>query len=140
MARLQVVPVVFNVKNFDLFFIDRWNRDFRKDEHQNRTDWKDSGVSDPEPFKKPAFYAPQEKGLATPVPTGGAGVAWPAGICSLTSALNSLGPAMCVRSVRRQALRSPRPASTRVGRPACPGRPRRRCGARGSTCQADSPG
>src|SRR5207248_63179 len=23
--RLQVVPVIFNVKNFDLFFIDRWN-------------------------------------------------------------------------------------------------------------------
>ncbi|MFO0803099.1 MAG: ATP-binding protein [Gemmataceae bacterium] len=69
--RLQVVPVVFNVKNFDLFFIDRWNRDFRKDELQNRADWKDSGVPDPEPFHKPAFYAPQEKGLLTPVPTGG---------------------------------------------------------------------
>ena len=29
LKRLQVVPVVFNVKNFDLFFIDRWNVEFR---------------------------------------------------------------------------------------------------------------
>lgn len=27
--RLQVVPVAFNVKNFDLFFIDRWNKKYR---------------------------------------------------------------------------------------------------------------
>lgn len=69
--RLQVVPVVFNVKNFDLFFIDRWNRDFRKEELQNRQDWRASGVPDPEPFRKPSFFAPQEKGLLTPVATGG---------------------------------------------------------------------
>jgi DNA helicase HerA-like ATPase len=69
--RLQVVPVVFNVKNFDLFFLDRWNAEFRKDEARNRDDWRGTGIDDPRPFEKQQFYAPQQKGLATPVPTGG---------------------------------------------------------------------
>ncbi len=69
--RLQVVPVVFNVKNFDLFFIDRWNTEFRKNELYNRQDWRGMGVDDPKPFDKPQFYAPQAKNLATPVSTGG---------------------------------------------------------------------
>ena len=69
--RLQVVPVIFNVKNFDLFFIDRWNKEFRKKETENRKDWKDSGVTDPAPFSKPQFFAPQQKNLTTPVNTGG---------------------------------------------------------------------
>ena len=69
--RLQVVPVIFNVKNFDLFFIDRWNKEFRKKEADNRKDWKDTGVPDPAPFAKPKFYAPQARNVITPVPTGG---------------------------------------------------------------------
>lgn len=69
--RLSVVPVIFNVKNFDLFFIDRWNKEFHKDELENRKSWRESGVSDPEPFKKPEFFAPQVKDVQTPVPTGG---------------------------------------------------------------------
>lgn len=69
--RLQVVPVIFNVKNFDLFFIDRWNTEYRKDEAGHRQDWQAMGVDEPRPFEKPAFFAPQAKGLATPVPTGG---------------------------------------------------------------------
>ncbi len=69
--RLQVVPVIFNVKNFDLFFIDRWNTEYRKDELSHRKEWEAMGVDEPRPFDKPRFYAPQAKGLATPVPTGG---------------------------------------------------------------------
>ena len=68
--RLQVVPVVFNVKNFDLFFIDRWNTQFLQDEATNRGDWQQTGVDDPRPFEKAEFYAPQQKGLATPAATG----------------------------------------------------------------------
>ena len=69
--RLQLVPVIFNVKNSDLFFIDRWNTEFRKGESTHRGDWRALGVDDPRPFVKPQFFAPQEKGLTTPVATGG---------------------------------------------------------------------
>jgi len=65
------VPVVFNVKNFDLFFIDRWNKDFRKNEAENRDEWLRTGVDSPTPFEKPRFFAPQQKGLETPIPAGG---------------------------------------------------------------------
>ena len=30
--RLQVVPIIFNVKNYDLFFIDRWSKEWRTKE------------------------------------------------------------------------------------------------------------
>jgi DNA helicase HerA-like ATPase len=69
--RLQVVPVVFNVKNFDLFHLDRWNSEFRTHETENRGDWAGMGVRDPRPFEIARFFAPQAKGLSTPVPTGG---------------------------------------------------------------------
>jgi DNA helicase HerA-like ATPase len=68
--RLQVVPIVFNVKNFDLFFIDRWNTHFLENEATNRGDWGEVGVDDPTPFEKVEFHAPQQKGLATPAITG----------------------------------------------------------------------
>jgi DNA helicase HerA-like ATPase len=69
-ARLQVVSIVFNVKNYDLFFIDKWNKEFFRDEPANRDDWRDMGVADPRPFEAVQFFAPQQKGLATPVVTG----------------------------------------------------------------------
>lgn len=70
--RLQVVPVVFNVKNYDLFFIDRHNTEFAKLEEENRKNWRDTGIDDPRPFEQVRFFAPQGRGdLATPVPTGG---------------------------------------------------------------------
>lgn len=69
--RLQVVPIIFNVKNFDLFFIDRPNTDFVKKELEHRKDWRDLGIEDPRPFEQVQFFAPQEKGLQTPVATGG---------------------------------------------------------------------
>ncbi|QEL15341.1 ATP-binding protein [Limnoglobus roseus] len=69
--RLQVVPVIFNVKNFDLFFIDRWNTEYRKEELAHREDWRRMGVDEPRPFDMPRYFAPQAKGLSTPVQTGG---------------------------------------------------------------------
>jgi DNA helicase HerA-like ATPase len=69
--RLQVVPVVFNVKNFDLFFIDRWNAEYQKDELAHKGDWAVLGVTNPKPFVKVDFRAPQGPGVSTPVPTGG---------------------------------------------------------------------
>jgi uncharacterized protein len=68
--RLQVVPVVFNVKNFDLFFLDRWNTQFLKDRATHCGDWRQIGVNDPRPFENVKFYAPQQKDLATPATTG----------------------------------------------------------------------
>jgi DNA helicase HerA-like ATPase len=68
--RLQVIPVVFNVKNFDLFFLDRWNTHFLEEAAKNRGDWQAMGVNDPKPFEKVEFYAPQQKGLAIPAATG----------------------------------------------------------------------
>jgi DNA helicase HerA-like ATPase len=69
--RLQVVPVVFNVKNFDLFFIDRWNIEYQKNEATNRDNWRGTGIEDPQPFEQVRFFAPQQRNLSTPVPTGG---------------------------------------------------------------------
>jgi uncharacterized protein len=69
--RLQVVPVIFNVKNFDLFFIDRWNTEFREKETEYRADWRAMGVDDPAPFEKCRFFAPQAAGIDLPIPTGG---------------------------------------------------------------------
>jgi len=69
--RLQIVPVIFNVKNFDLFFIDRWNREFKRGEAEHREEWKGLGIDDPAPFKRPALFAPQARGLECPIPTGG---------------------------------------------------------------------
>src|SRR5438270_888057 len=43
-GRLQVVPVIFNVKNFDLFFIDKWNKEFFAKEAEARQDWREMGV------------------------------------------------------------------------------------------------
>ncbi len=68
--RFQVVPVVFNVKNFDLFFIDRWNAQFLQDEARHRNDWRGVGVADPRPFENVKLFAPQEKSLSTPVTSG----------------------------------------------------------------------
>jgi DNA helicase HerA-like ATPase len=68
--RLQVVSIIFNVKNFDLFFVDRWNAGFFENEAANREDWHGMGVDDPKPFDDAQFYAPQQKGLATPATTG----------------------------------------------------------------------
>lgn len=69
--RLEVVPVIFNVKNFDLFHIDRWNASYRENEADHQADWKTLGVDDPAPFTNVKYFAPQRPKIDSPVPTGG---------------------------------------------------------------------
>jgi hypothetical protein len=66
--RLRVVPIILNVKNFDLFHIDRWSSRYRPEQHQD--DWQRLGIAYPEPFQNVTFYAAQMPGGDLPVPTG----------------------------------------------------------------------
>lgn len=66
--RLRVVPIILNVKNFDLFHIDRRSRRFEPAKHL--ADWQALGVPDPAPFGNVTFYAPQMPDSEVPIPTG----------------------------------------------------------------------
>lgn len=68
--RLQVAPIIFNVKNYDLFHLDKPNRNFAKKREQYLAEWKTMGVEEPRPFTGLQLLAPQEKGLTTPAHTG----------------------------------------------------------------------
>jgi hypothetical protein len=70
-GRTQVVPVIFNVKNFDLFWIDRWSRNWKS---EYADDWKAIGIDSPEPFRDVQFFAAQERRSENPVRTGRDGV------------------------------------------------------------------
>lgn len=72
---LMIVPIILNVKGYDLFFIDHWNRNFAPDKHLQ--DWQALGVDEPSPFQSVAFYAPQMPGGTVAVPTGGSSAAEP---------------------------------------------------------------
>lgn len=65
--RLQLVPIVFNVKNFDLFFIDKPNKNW-KVEHGD--DWDKFGVKNPGPFVGVQFFAPQLRNTQNPINVG----------------------------------------------------------------------
>jgi len=69
--RLRVVPIILNVKGFDLFYIDRWSNRYRLEEHL--ADWQALGIDDPQPFQNVSFYAPeaQDGGIAVPTRRGG---------------------------------------------------------------------
>jgi DNA helicase HerA-like ATPase len=66
--RLRVVPIILNVKNFDLFHIDR--RSVRYDAAQHAAEWKELGINDPAPFTQVRYLAPQQRGLDVPLDTG----------------------------------------------------------------------
>ncbi len=66
--RLRIVPIILNVKNFDLFHIDR--RSKRYDPAKHAADWMALGIDDPAPFANVTFYAPQMPGSEVPVNTG----------------------------------------------------------------------
>jgi hypothetical protein len=70
-VRTQVVPVIFNVKNFDLFYIDRWSKNWRP---EYVDDWKVLGIDNPGPFQNVRFFAPQDRKEETPIRTGRDGV------------------------------------------------------------------
>ena len=73
--RLKVVPIILNVKGFDLFFIDHTNKGYDPNKHAQ--DWKDLGIDDPQPFQDVKFLAPQATSSATPIPTGRTGDVFP---------------------------------------------------------------
>lgn len=67
--RLRIVPIILNVKGFDLFYIDQKSN--RYDAEKDLADWVALGIDDPQPFQSVSFYAPeaqQDAGIA--VPTG----------------------------------------------------------------------
>jgi hypothetical protein len=66
-VRTQVVPIIFNVKNFDLFYIDRWSKNWQP---EYADDWKALGIDNPEPFRNVRFFAPQERKTENPIRTG----------------------------------------------------------------------
>jgi DNA helicase HerA-like ATPase len=65
---LMIAPIILNVKNYDLFFIDQRSRRFNPDKHL--ADWRAIGVDDPQPFQNVIFYAPQMPGGNIAVATG----------------------------------------------------------------------
>ena len=68
--RLRVVPIILNVKNYDLFHMDRRSSKF-KEEHL--ADWKEIGIEEPKAFENVTFYAAQMPVGTLPVPTSGRG-------------------------------------------------------------------
>jgi hypothetical protein len=60
--RLRVVPVVFNVKNYDLMHLDKPSNQY--DPQKHRQEWADIGISEPGPFTGATFYAPQQPGTS----------------------------------------------------------------------------
>lgn len=66
--RLRIVPIILNVKGYDLFYIDQWSRRYLPEEHL--ADWQRLGVENPMPFENVTFYAPQMPGGDISVPTG----------------------------------------------------------------------
>jgi len=70
--RLRVVPIILNVKNFDLFSIDRSSTRF--DPGRDTPTWAALGISDPAPFTNVTFLAPQARGSSNSVDTGRPGV------------------------------------------------------------------
>ena len=64
---LLVVPIILNVKGYDLFHIDKWSRRYTS---EHSADWQALGVDSPEPFSSVTFYAPQMPGGTIPVSTG----------------------------------------------------------------------
>lgn len=73
--RLRVVPIILNVKNFDLFHIDRRSSRYKPEEHLE--DWQALSIENPIPFQNVTFYAAQQPGSGVPVSTGRLGEVQP---------------------------------------------------------------
>jgi hypothetical protein len=70
-TRLQVVPIILNVKGYDLFYIDRWNKNYNPEKHAAA--WTAMGIEHPHPFTGVRFFAPQMPNADISVPTGSRG-------------------------------------------------------------------
>jgi hypothetical protein len=68
--RLQIVPIIFNVKNYDLFFIDSWGKEWQTKQLEALPAWRDLGIEQPTPFTKVQLFAPQLKGQTISVNVG----------------------------------------------------------------------
>ncbi|MDD5368542.1 MAG: ATP-binding protein [Anaerolineaceae bacterium] len=66
-GRLRVVPIILNVKGFDLFTIDQPNRNFDPTKHG--PGWQALGVTTPQPFQGVRFLAPQDVDATTAITT-----------------------------------------------------------------------
>src|SRR6266496_4808329 len=66
--RLRIVPIILNVKNYDLFYIDRKSKGFKPEAHLQ--DWQALGIEQPTPFENVTFYTAQQPRNALPVATG----------------------------------------------------------------------
>ena len=66
--RLRVVPIIFNVKNYDLFHIDRPSRKY--DAVSDRAGWAELGVPSAVPFIGTTYLAPQRQTISEAVDTG----------------------------------------------------------------------
>jgi len=69
--RMQVVPIILNVKGYDLFYIDRWNKNYNPKKHADA--WAAMGIEHPQPFNGTRFFAPQMPNADISVPTGSRG-------------------------------------------------------------------
>jgi len=65
---MMVVPIILNVKGYDLFHIDKPSNKFDSDKHL--ADWRALGVDEPRPFQNATFFAPQIPGGSLAVATG----------------------------------------------------------------------
>lgn len=65
---LMVVPIILNVKGYDLFHIHQWSRHYNRENHL--ADWQALGVENPTPFANITYYAPQMPGGSIAVATG----------------------------------------------------------------------
>jgi uncharacterized protein len=54
---MMVVPIILNVKGYDLFHIDKPSKRYDPEKHSE--DWQPLGVDDPRPFQNVTFYAPR---------------------------------------------------------------------------------
>ena len=69
-GRLQIASIIFNVKNYDLFFIDHWGKKWNEKKGEALLEWNGLEVETPGPFTNVKFFAPQQKGQSTPVNVG----------------------------------------------------------------------
>lgn len=67
-SRLRVVPIILNVKGFDLFYVDRWSTRYRPAEQL--AGWQALDITTPEPFQSVSFFAAQQPANEVAVPTG----------------------------------------------------------------------
>ncbi len=67
-SRRRIVPIILNVKNFDLFYIDYPSKRYNPQLHL--ANWQRLDVEQPTPFQNVSFFAPQQPGNSLPIATG----------------------------------------------------------------------